>query len=226
VDFEVVLDMEESTSIDVLLTHATGARTIIEVKLTERSFGRTRADSRHIAKLTNVYRPRLSGRIADECLEPRTFFTSYQLFRSLAQIRPESADRLLLLMPRARSGLWQHSTAWSQAARLHSLGRQVALIAVEDVIRALSSDSTSPAMPNGFADEIADKYSLVDQPALPADGVRTLAQETAPRLKRHVASSVAQDSAKFSSIHASSSRSASGSRSVGARPPRSSSRQR
>ena len=162
VDFEVVLNKKEGTNIDVLLTAAAGVRTIVEVKLTERSFGRARADQRHLDKLRKVYGPLLAGRIADECLEPKCFFSSYQLFRNLAQIRPGHLDRVVFLIPRARTALWAHSIAWCQSPTLGDLRRQVAVVATEDLIEALVRDSNSPDMPAGLADEIVAKYSLAN----------------------------------------------------------------
>ena len=160
VDFEVVLNKKEGTNIDVLLTAVTGARTIIEVKLTEGSFGRAKADQQHLVKLREVYLPLLAGRIADECLEPNRFFSSYQLFRNVAQIRPCHADRVVFLMPRTRTALWAHAIAWCQSPGLQDLRRQVAVVAIEDIIEALVRDSNSPDMPAGLADEIVAKYSL------------------------------------------------------------------
>lgn len=160
VDFEVVLDQEEGTNIDVLLTAATGVKTIVEVKLTERSFGRTRADQRHLDKLRDVYRPRLVGRIADECLEPKCFFPSYQLFRNVAQIRPGYPDRVVFLIPRARTALWAHAIAWCESPRLGVLRNQVGVVAMEDIVEALVQDSSSADMPAGLAGEIVAKYLL------------------------------------------------------------------
>ena len=162
VDFEVVLDQEEGTNIDVLLTAATGVKTIVEVKLTERSFGRARADQRHLEKLRDVYRPRLMGRIADECLEPKRFFSSYQLFRNVAQIRPGFPDRVVFLIPCARTALWAHAIAWCESPNLGALRNQVAVVAMEDIIEALVQDSNSPDMPAGLAGEIVAKYLLAN----------------------------------------------------------------
>ena len=167
VDFEVVLDQKEGTNIDVLLTAAAGLRTVIEVKLTERSFGRARADERHLDKLNDVYRPRLVGRIADECLEPKCFFSSYQLFRNVAQIRPGHADRVVFLMPRGRTALWAHAMAWCQSPRLGEMRDQVAVVATEDMVEALVQDSISPDMPAGLAAEILAKYSLANNRVRP-----------------------------------------------------------
>ena len=84
-DFEAVLDAAEGTNIDALICTADGTRTIVEIKLTERAFGAAPADERHLAKLVDIYGPRLAGRVASSCLEPSAFFRDYQLYRNLAQ---------------------------------------------------------------------------------------------------------------------------------------------
>ena len=176
VNFEVVLDDAENnndgenTNIDVLLTDADGRRTIIEIKLTEGSFGRAKNDQRHLKKLRKVYYPRLTGRVTDECLEPKTFFKDYQLFRNVAQIRRGSSDRVVFLIPRKRARLWQHATEWSLSPRLGVLRQQVAVIAIEDVIEALREDSSSPEMPAGLATQVSLKYSLAEPALVSGDG--------------------------------------------------------
>jgi restriction endonuclease-like protein len=119
--FEAVLDAVEGTNIDALIVTDEGTRTIVEVKLTERAFGRAREDDRHLTKLASVYRPLLFGRVDDSCLEPSTFFRDYQLYRNLAQTRRDSSDRVLLLISKARTQLWRHASDWCDSAGLGTL---------------------------------------------------------------------------------------------------------
>jgi hypothetical protein len=121
IDFEVMLPNGDGTNIDVLVSEATDRRTVIEVKLTEGSFGRASHDDRHLVKLRSVYAPLLSGRLAEEMLEPKVFFRDYQLIRQLAQLRPMTEDRALLLLPRARTRLWNYANAWCAQSALGSL---------------------------------------------------------------------------------------------------------
>jgi hypothetical protein len=158
--FEAVLDPKEGTNIDALVSAADGSRTIIEVKLTERTFGNAPADANHVKKLNDVYRPLLAGRLADSCLEPRAFFRDYQLYRNLAQVRPGSADRVVLLLPRARAQLWQHATSWCASPALGSLGECVSVVALEDVVAALAADSVGSESDRAVIDEVALKYML------------------------------------------------------------------
>jgi hypothetical protein len=140
VEFERVLDIREGTNIDALISSADGTRTIIEIKLTERTFGTARADDRHLAKLNDVYRPLLAGRIAESCLEPTSFFRDYQLYRNLAQVRLGTTDRVLLLLPKARTQLWRHAVAWCNSELLGPLSGCVEAVALEDVVSALAED--------------------------------------------------------------------------------------
>jgi len=145
-DFEVVLRHADGseidgTNIDVLITDGTGTRTIIEVKLTESRFGSARSDKDHLQKLTDVYRPLLEGRLPDRLLQPVPFFRDYQLFRQLAQIRQGSADRVLLLLPRARPELWRFANEWCANPDLGEFCDRVRVVALEDIATGLRSDA-------------------------------------------------------------------------------------
>lgn len=156
-EFEAIPDPDEGTNIDVLISAASGSRTVIEVKLTERTFGTAAADSRHIAKLNKIYRPRLAGRISEGCFEHSVFFRDYQLYRNLANVRAGTADRLVLLLPRARTQLWQHAANWSSADALGSLRQSVSVVALEDMLSALGAD-TEGSEGRNIVSEVARKY--------------------------------------------------------------------
>ena len=157
-DFEVVLDPSEGTNIDALVVTADGTRTIIENKLTERAFGTAPADDSHLTKLTEIYRPRLAGRVAAGCLEPSVFFRGYQLYRNLAQVRRDSGDRVLLLLPRARTRLWRHATSWCKSPTLGSMGGCVEVVALEDVIASLIVDADGEHLSTAAVTEVSRKY--------------------------------------------------------------------
>ena len=109
--------------------------------------------------MTEIYRPRLEGRIADSCIEHSAFFRDYQLYRNLANVRAGTADRLVLLLPRARTQLWQHATNWSCADALGSLRQSVSLVALEDMIGALKADTVGSEASKAVS-EVARKYVL------------------------------------------------------------------
>jgi len=125
----------------VLLSTEEGSRTIIEIKLTESTFGAARANPSHLDKLTRIYMPRLGGRVSEACLDPATFFRDYQLYRNLFQIRPATADRVVLLLPRARTLLWQHVSSWCSSHALGSLRDCVRVVTLEDFVSALATDT-------------------------------------------------------------------------------------
>jgi hypothetical protein len=143
-----------------MFSTAAGTRTVVEIKLTERAFGMAKADERHLGKLADIYRPRLTGRVANSCLEPQTFFRNYQLYRNLAQIRPDSADRVLLLLPRARLQLWQHAASWCNSTALGSLCGSIQVMALEDVVIALTADSADVELDRVAVAELSRKYIL------------------------------------------------------------------
>lgn len=162
-DFEVVLlnavGVEvDGTNIDVLITERDGRRTIIEIKLTEGSFGRARPDPVHLEKLRDTYRPLLEGSLGDECLEPSAFFREYQLFRQLAQIRPGSDDQVVLLLPRSRPQLWRFANEWCGRAELGSFRNRISAVALEDVAAAMSDDARSGGHDVSPFEAFAAKY--------------------------------------------------------------------
>jgi hypothetical protein len=123
-------------------------------------FGAAPADERHLAKLANIYRPRLTGRVESSCLEPLAFFRDYQLYRNLAQIRCDSADRVLLLLPRARTQLWQHAASWCESTTLGSLRGHIRVVALEDVVIALTADSANSDLDRAAIAQVSRKYIL------------------------------------------------------------------
>ena len=157
-DFETVLDETEGTNIDALMRTQTGTRTIVEVKLTERTFGKAKADERHLSKLERLYKPALAGRVAESCLQPSAFFRDYQLYRNLAQIRRDSEDRVLLLIPKARTQLWQHATSWCDSPTLDALRGCIRVVAIEDLIAALTRDSEHTDIGKAAIAEVSRKY--------------------------------------------------------------------
>lgn len=158
IDFEVEFQNGDGTNIDVLLTEQSGRRTVLEVKLTEGSFGRARHDERHVQKLRRLYRPLLTGRLPAPLLEERPFFRDYQLFRNLAQLRCQSDDRLILVLPRARKKLWKFANDWCARTDLGEFCGAANVVAIEDLIEALQNDARrAVTYPQAF-DEIAHKY--------------------------------------------------------------------
>ena len=138
VDFEVELPGGDGTNIDVLITGPTGARTVVEVKLTEPEFGRAKDDERHRHKLQTRYVPLLRGRVSDDLLAPTAFFADYQLMRQLAQLRPNSPDKAILLLPGARAYLCQAVRRWCEREALGEFIGRVSVVTIEDLTSVVS----------------------------------------------------------------------------------------
>jgi hypothetical protein len=157
VDFEVVFPGGDGTNIDVLMTESRGARAVIEIKYTESAFGRARNDEDHVRKLRDTYVPRLLGRLPAQLLEPAPFLRDYQLFRNLAQIRPDSDDRVILMLPREHSRMWDFANSWCDRTDLGDFCGRIRTVAVEDVIAAMRADATALGDCRAI-DAVAEKY--------------------------------------------------------------------
>lgn len=109
---ESVPDKKENTNLDAEWRTADGQRTICEVKLSERDFGKATDDQAHRRKLQDLYEPRLRGHVAPELLAPSTFFEVYQILRNVWHLVQDERTRLVFLLPRGNAALWAqlHST--------------------------------------------------------------------------------------------------------------------
>src|SRR5947209_7340035 len=99
-DFEVVIDPEEGTNVDVSWQRGAskeGVWTYCEVKLSENGFGTANNDERHQKKLREIYRPRLEEMVAATLLEERNFFMHYQILRNIALLHANGQSRLIFL---------------------------------------------------------------------------------------------------------------------------------
>lgn len=143
VDFETILDPVESTNFDSVLELKDGSLTYIEAKLTEREFGSATTNKQRECKRTELYIPRLRDKVPDRLLEEKGFFANYQLLRNLSYLR-SPADRLLLLLPRAHTGLVQQAASFRELV-LAPWQSQVALVFVEDLIDRLASQLQAAA---------------------------------------------------------------------------------
>lgn len=133
--FEKVLDEAEGTNFDFFLTKQDGGIAVFEFKLSEAGFGTAAADERHLEKLQQIYVPRLSGRVASECLAPARFFAAYQLYRNLSYLASPH-DELIIVLPRAHSRLAVEAQAF--VSELNGpLRQKVRLLFMEDLAQHL-----------------------------------------------------------------------------------------
>src|SRR4051812_23245398 len=84
--FEWIEDEKEETNYDYFIELQSGKKLFFEVKLSERGFGTTEADDRHLKKLAEIYEPKLKGLVDKRWLEPQTFCARYQLLRNMCHL--------------------------------------------------------------------------------------------------------------------------------------------
>lgn len=129
--FEEIPDPAEGTNFDFFLQDSSGRRIYVEMKLTETDFGSCANDKPHAEKLRGIYRPKLSGKVADAALEPEIFFKNYQLLRNVSHLHKE--DRLLIVYPRANSGL-ERGIQFLKSILSSNTAPQVEVVHVEDFV--------------------------------------------------------------------------------------------
>lgn len=96
--FEHVVD-HDGTNVDFFAQESRGQTLSVEVKLTEKDFGKAKPDKRHIEKFHSVYRPSLEGiAILPVGSEQEAFFENYQFFRNA--ILAAQNNRVWFLIPR------------------------------------------------------------------------------------------------------------------------------
>lgn len=135
--FEHMPDQAEGTSVDFYAELSDGSRLLVEVKLTEASFGIAQADPSHQKRRTERYLTRLQGKVHDSALEEATFFLNYQLMRNVSHLEVARGDTLVLLLPRANELTWAQGAAFRERCCATELQDRVRLVAVEDVVRDL-----------------------------------------------------------------------------------------
>ncbi len=157
--FEWVADPAEGTNFDFLIRTAAGGSIYFEFKLTESKFGTASADERHLAKLSQIYSPRLAGLVGPELLQPEDFFPRYQLLRNLSFVaKPD--DLFVIVLPRAHLSLAKQANAF--LADLPEVTRQrVRLAYMEDIAQAFRSASVDdkPVL-TAHLDEFTAKYCI------------------------------------------------------------------
>lgn len=142
-DFEAIPDQVEFTNFDCVLQLEDGGIVYVEAKLTEREFGGAAKNDKREFKRTDIYSPRLKGKVPPELLEEAAFYVNYQLLRNLSHLK-SPADRLVLLLPRANAGLVRQAESFRDLV-LPSWQAQVSLLFVEDFIERLVAQTDGPA---------------------------------------------------------------------------------
>lgn len=143
--FEKIPDRREGTNFDFYAELRSGSRVFVEMKLSEADFGSAESDARHLGKLRDIYAPRLTGKVSDAALVPKTFFKNYQLLRNISFVDAVRDDLLLLVFPRA-------NTALARAARFveehvtSALRRKVKVLHIEEILARIRAQLKAPSL--------------------------------------------------------------------------------
>lgn len=162
--FEVVLDKEENTNVDVVWKTPGDVSIFCEVKLSEAKFGEAKNDDEHKKKRVKTYLPRLAGLVSNDLLEEEVFFKHYQLLRNIALLAGSEKDRLVLLMPRANESLSPQLKTVLAGTRSEVRNR-IHVAYIEDCLSAMmTSQSVTPEL-SSYASSLWEKYvpSTVEQ---------------------------------------------------------------
>jgi hypothetical protein len=154
---EAMPDEREGTNIDATWDTTDQCRTICEVKLSERDFGKARHDARHLWKLRTIYKPVLRAHVDPALLRPEEFFKSYQILRNVWHMVQVESGQLLFLLPRENRKLWPLLDATLGRVQLKTRKR-IRALAIEDVLDALCRDVECPADLRAYSVALRRKY--------------------------------------------------------------------
>lgn len=129
--FEVVLNAIEFTNFDFCIV--TGSKHLFELKLTENSFGATKADEAHLYKFANLYLPVMDGKFKPQFCSSDVFLRHYQIMRSVWNLETSNSDRLIVLVPRANTCL-KKELAFLDACVTEVYRKRVSVVFLEDVV--------------------------------------------------------------------------------------------
>ncbi|MGH9713643.1 MAG: PGN_0703 family putative restriction endonuclease [Candidatus Acidiferrales bacterium] len=155
---EWVPDPIERTNIDVSWRTESGATTVCEVKLSETDFGKTLDDSRHREKFP-AYRDRLIPHLEATRLERVAFFDAYQFNRNVYHMVLNDGTRLLFLLPRANTVLWERLKELLNGV-MPSTRARISAVAIETAIAALCTDEKCPKEMREYAARLKQKYVI------------------------------------------------------------------
>jgi hypothetical protein len=133
--FEHVPDELEGTNVDFFAEGKDGEGLLIEVKFTEREFGKAKDDARHREKYEKFYREPLKATtdLSDE--EMTEFFSAYQFFRNAihAGMKTRVPSRVWFLVPRENKAVREAAKKYSQRLKSEIVAR-VRVIELEQLL--------------------------------------------------------------------------------------------
>ncbi len=157
-EFEKVPDPDEGTNFDLWLKLESGRQLFFELKLTEGEFGTAKSNERRRTKRTEIYLPRLNGRIASGWIDSEEkFFKRYQLLRNLWHVNPDREDRLFLVFPAANHRLVDEANGFRRQLD-DDWKRRVAVVQLESLHERLMERAKGDAALEACLAEFAEKY--------------------------------------------------------------------
>jgi hypothetical protein len=156
---EAIPDPNEGSNIDICWWTKDGVKTLCEVKLSETDFGKATDDKRHRDKLIGTYQQRLASHLEHGRLEPKAFFDAYQFNRNVWHMVRDERSRLIFLLPRANTVLWERLKQLLGGV-VPPTRQRISAVAVESLISKLCADELCPSETRKYANELKRKYVI------------------------------------------------------------------
>jgi hypothetical protein len=133
--FEHVPDELEGTNVDFFAEGKDGEGLLIEVKFTEREFGKAKDDARHREKYEKFYREPLKATTDLNDEEMAEFFSAYQFFRNAihAGSKTHVPSHVWFLVPRENKAVREAAKKYSQRLKSEIVAR-VQVIELEKLL--------------------------------------------------------------------------------------------
>lgn len=135
--FEVILNEQEATNFDFCVT--ADSRILVEVKLTEESFGGATPDESHLSKFERVYSPALVGKFKPEFCSSDVFLQHYQVMRNVWNLGASKADKLVCLVPKANVSI-ARDLDFLDSCLSDTYRPRVSVVFLEDMVKAVEGN--------------------------------------------------------------------------------------
>jgi hypothetical protein len=156
--FEHVPDAAEGTNLDFRVALRNKAEVHFEIKLSETGFGRAKADDKHRRKVSDIYRPRLRGKLSLD-FGYDIVLRHYQLLRLVAGMDLARGDQVRIIVPKANDSL-AGGLEFLQGSLTSECAACIRIVYLEDLVAELRQDSLSPRFTTHLS-LFAEKYLVV-----------------------------------------------------------------
>ncbi len=156
---EFIPDERENTNVDIAWQDKSGAWTYCEVKLSEQEFGQAKPDKRHLEKLAGIYGPTLKRFCPTSLLEPKEFFSKYQIMRNVWLAARDPGANVVFLLPQANEGLWEPLRGVIDSLD-PSVAKRIIVKAMEEVLDSVTRDRGASPRAVWYVEMLREKYCL------------------------------------------------------------------